>query len=177
MVNDRGQEISESHPDQTRMMDYDAILSQRRELTPSDAQLAGDFIETGMKLVKKGTLDKKTGFQTAYLKARKIIERKVDTNGNIFYAMIRDFDPKGKKDLTGGLVVSYFETDTNEELIGEEELLTFPRHRSQVKQPFVSDLEDKNMDWQKLRGVTASLNKTPEFITKEKFETLEHKLT
>ena len=116
-------------------------------------------------------------YQTAYLKARKIIERKVDTNGNIFYAMIRDFDPKGKKDLTGGLVVSYFETDTNEELIGEEELLTLPRHRSQVKQPFVSDLEDKNMDWQKLRGVTASLNKTPEFITKEKFETLEHKLT
>lgn len=145
-------------PDQ--IMDYDAILRTQRELTPENFATAAKLVDLSMAIVKQQKPDPKTGFKTAYLMTRKItgtnfLNRKVDSNGNRFYVMVRDFNGP-YMDNTKGLIVSYTKTGPDLEQIshGQWEL---PRSSELVNDQYLNSMRSKNEDWSVINELVSDL--------------------
>lgn len=137
-------------PDQ--IMDYDAILSTQRELSPENIKSAGDLIEISMQILKLQEIDKKNGFKSAFIMTRKItgnnfLTRKVDANGNRFYVLIRDLKAGDEfSDNTKGLIVDYKKVGPNLEPISEG-MWSLPRDRRFAEDRYLWDMKDKKEDW------------------------------
>jgi hypothetical protein len=154
-------------PRSDQMMDYDAILSTQRELTPENLKTAADLVDTAMKVLEGSKTDEKTGFKTAYVMTRKItgtnfLNKKVDTSQPRFYIMIRDLDADGNdlktanKGYTWGLIVHFKKTGPNLEPISEQSI-SLPRDGDLAKDEHLWDLRDKKQDWDVIQELTTDL--------------------
>lgn len=152
-----------SHPRADQLMDYDAILSTRRELTPENLASVGDLIDVSMQILQSESIDKKTGFKTSYLMTRKItggnfFNRRVNSNGNRFYVMVRDLTAGNEfADKTDGLIVEYIKTGPNLEPISDG-MWSLPKSRDFTKDDrYLSSVSDKNEDWALIVELTNDL--------------------
>ncbi|MBL7036543.1 hypothetical protein ISR94_01670 [Candidatus Microgenomates bacterium] len=155
------QEINTPRPDQ--VMDYDAILSTRRELTPENLTSIGDLIDVSMEILQEEGTDKKTGFRTAYLMTRKItssnfFNKKSVAGGNRFYVMIRDLKAGNEfANKIDGLIIHCKKVGHNLEPISEEQW-SLPRSRQFTKNDrYLSSVSGKDEDWKLIDELTNDL--------------------
>jgi hypothetical protein len=129
-----------------------------------------------MKIVSTKKVDKETGFRTAFVTTRKIIDGNADPNGNRFYVMIRDL--KAVDEFSGssrGLAVRYIKTGPNLEPISKG-LWRLPRDSKFAEDPYLESLKSKNQDWQIVDELAQDLRtnhntyKSRIFIDKDQYE-------
>lgn len=172
-------------PRADQMMDYDAILSTQRELTPANLTVVKELVDSAMKVLEGRPIDKKTGFRTAYLMTRRVsgtnfLNKKVDTSQPRFYVMIRDLDADGRQlrtvneGFTWGLVVHFKKTGPNLEPI-DEQSFSLPRSGQLAEEQFLWDLSGKDQNWDVIQELTSDLkqnlklNKSGMYIDEQLF--------
>ncbi len=157
-------------PDQ--MMDKDAFIKTKRELTPENLESATRLIKIAIKLTQPQKPDEKTGFKTVYLITKKItgtniLNRKVDPNGEKFIVMIRDFN-KPRSDNTDGLFISYKKVGINRKSINSDSW-TLPRSHLLANNQYLSSLKGKGEDWSLIDELVNELETNFKFNKKSMF--------